>query len=103
VAVSIKVTGSELSDIAVNAKGCAISCASASMMAEAVKGKRLEDVVAAVDEFRSLMRSEKPVEECHCLGDAIALQGVRKHSARIRCAVLAWEALNNAVQKVEKK
>lgn len=75
-------------------EGCSISMASASMMTEAVTGKTLEEAVAMADDFSSLMKGE-PVE--FELEDIEALSGVNKFPARIKCAMLAWNALRKGV------
>ncbi|RMD86340.1 MAG: SUF system NifU family Fe-S cluster assembly protein [Candidatus Dadabacteria bacterium] len=91
-----------IKDISFEGSGCSISQASASMMAEICEGLALDDVVKLYDMFDHLVKkgregySEEELEE---LGDALALEGVRKFPARIRCAVLAWEALREALSK----
>ncbi|HEX9775780.1 MAG TPA: SUF system NifU family Fe-S cluster assembly protein [Actinomycetota bacterium] len=83
-------------EAAFEGQGCSISQASASMLTEAIKGKRLEDIEALVLTFRRMMAGEDdPGEEE--LGDLVALKGVVKYPVRIKCAVLAWDALQEGV------
>lgn len=78
--------------------GCAISQASASMLVEVAAGLTTADLLDRIALFRTAMRSRgtiAPDEEL--LGDAVALQGVSRYSARVKCAMLAWVAAEGAV------
>lgn len=80
--------------------GCAISQASASMLAVLAEGLAVEDLEARIASFREAMRSRGqilPDEEL--LGDAAALGGVSKYVARVKCAMLAWVAAEDALAK----
>ena len=77
--------------------GCSISQASMSMMSEALVGKRLEDALATVEHFRMVMRGSEQGDEDR-LGDAIALEGVAKYPVRVKCALLGWMALKDAIE-----
>ena len=81
-------------------KGCSISQASASMMTMLMKGKSLAEARELIVLFRRLLREELSPAEIERLDDAVALQGVRKFAARIKCAQIAWEALDQAIKKV---
>jgi nitrogen fixation protein NifU and related proteins len=76
--------------------GCSISQSSASMMTEAVRGKSVEEALDLASEFRGMMagRAEPDEEE---FGDLVALKGVVKYPIRIKCAVLAWDVLQDAL------
>ncbi|MCB9012204.1 MAG: SUF system NifU family Fe-S cluster assembly protein [Actinobacteria bacterium] len=76
--------------------GCSISQASASMMSEAAHGKSIEDAHRAIDNVLALIHGEAPADE-DLLGDAVALEGVAKYPARVRCALLGWMALRDAL------
>jgi len=83
-----------VTDVRFKGSGCSISMASASMMSEAIQGKTVEEAIVLADKFRAMMRGESvDTEE---LGDLEALQGVSKFPARIKCATLAWQALERA-------
>lgn len=80
--------------------GCAISQASASLFAELVEGMPEADVVHRIDVFREAMRSRGKIEpDAELLGDAAALGGVSKYVARVKCAMLAWVAAEDALRK----
>ncbi len=90
-----------VTDIKVGGQGCSISQSSASMMSQAVKGKTVAEVRALVHRFKSMMSIEElddadPDVEVK-LGDLEALQGVVKFPVRIKCAVLSWNTLTEAL------
>jgi len=78
-------------------EGCSISMASASMMTDAIKGKKLEEALKLAEDFSCMMRGE-PVEFEY--EELEALSGVSKFPARIKCAMLAWNALRKGVEQV---
>lgn len=83
-------------DVRFQGSGCSISMASASMMSEAVKGLPVEEALKLDERFRAMMRGEEV--DLDALGELEALQGVSKFPARIKCATLAWQALDKGVQ-----
>lgn len=88
-------------DAKFSGEGCSISMASASMMTDAIKGKKLDEAVKLADQFSDLMKGD-PIEFEY--EDIEALSGVNKFPARIKCATLAWNALRKgAVQVTEDK
>jgi len=76
--------------------GCSISMASASMMTQIVKGKKVDDALKAATIFSDMMLG-KDVDDSIDLGDIEALAGVAKFPARIKCATLAWKAMEKGV------
>ncbi|MEK5037433.1 Fe-S cluster assembly sulfur transfer protein SufU [Sporosarcina sp. FSL K6-3457] len=87
-------------DIVQNAKfegeGCSISMASASMMTQIVKGKNVNEAAKLAHVFSDLMLG-KDIDDSIDLGDIEALAGVAKFPARIKCATLAWKAMEKGV------
>jgi nitrogen fixation protein NifU and related proteins len=94
--VSVSLQGDTIADITFEGKGCSISQASASMLTEAVKGHSLQDVHAVVAAFKNMMMGDGTVDE-DLLGDLEALQGVKKFPVRVKCATLAWNTLQEAL------
>ena len=91
-------------DIKFDGKGCSISQASASMMTEAVSGKSLEEVHKIVADFKGMMIEGKPSDDLpEDLEDAKSLEGVKKYPVRIKCALLSWNTLLEAMKKYENK
>lgn len=86
--------------IAWEGHGCAISQASASMLAVLAEGLTVEELHTRIASFREAMRSRGTIEpDEELLGDAAALGGVSKYVARVKCAMLAWVAAEDALAK----
>lgn len=82
-------------------EGCSISMSSASMMTQIIKGKKLEEALELADIFSKMMLGEEFDTDKYDLGDVEALQGVAKFPARIKCATLAWKAMEKGVKNEE--
>lgn len=90
--------GTTLSAISWDGQGCSISMASASVLSDLAQGMDREELLKVVDNFRELMRSRGSIEaDEEILGDAAALSGVSRYPARVKCAMLAWVALEEAL------
>jgi nitrogen fixation NifU-like protein len=86
--------------IAWEGHGCAISQASASLFAELAEGLTVPEVEIRIAAFREAMRSRGRIEpDEELLGDAAALGGVSRYVARVKCAMLAWVAAEDALHK----
>jgi len=97
VTLTLKYREGKVGELCFDGQGCAISQASASMMAELCKGQPVEQVQSLLQQFMAVMRGEKAAEDCPDLGDAASLEGVQRFPARIKCATLAWEAINKCL------
>ncbi len=100
--VSLRVRGGIVEDVRFEGKGCSISQASASMMTEQVKGKRVEEAERLIAAFKAMMHGEPPsgAGSDGGLGDLEALQGVRRFPVRVKCATLAWVTLELALEEL---
>ena len=81
-------------------QGCSISQASISVMSELVEGRAVADAESLGEDFRALLhaRGEGLDEEAEDrLGDATAFTGVGRYPARVKCALLGWMALRDAL------
>jgi nitrogen fixation protein NifU and related proteins len=88
-------------DVGFAGHGCSISQASASMMSDLCRGKSVAEICELCMAFREFMRGNRSAEDVKDqLGDAVALEGVRKFSARVKCAMLAWEAMEKCLKQV---
>ena len=89
-----------IKDAAYTGYGCAISQASASMMIDIIKGKSVEEALRLVEIFLGMIKKEITDEnELEELEDAMALQNISNMPARVKCAVLAWHTLKEALKK----
>jgi nitrogen fixation NifU-like protein len=86
----------KLQEIKFNGQGCAISQASASMMTMKLKGKSREEAAEMARAFKNLVTDEG-ADEAKSLGDLQLLQGVKKFPQRVKCAMLAWRAVEQAL------
>lgn len=94
VTVYWKLGPEEIKALSFQARGCAISQASASMMTQILKGKSVEEAQELFQLLRRHLTQECEDEEFpEELGELAALAGVRKYPARIKCATLAWHAM----------
>ncbi len=94
--LEVLIEDDRLTDLRYTGDGCSISQASASMMSEVVIGGSTEEALALIEHFRQVMHgAEEPNEDR--LGDAVALGGVAKFPARVKCALLSWMALKDAI------
>lgn len=103
----IQLTMKVENDLVVDAKfegeGCSISMSSASMMTQAIKGKPIDEALQMAHMFSDMMQGKDiEVDEDLDLGDIEALQGVCKFPARIKCATLAWKAMEKALHEDDK-
>jgi nitrogen fixation protein NifU and related proteins len=80
-------------ELSFTGRGCSISQASASMLAERLQGKSREEAGAEIEAFLEMMRTEENEE----LGDLAALKGIIQAPNRIRCATLAWDAFQRGL------
>jgi nitrogen fixation protein NifU and related proteins len=101
VKLELAIQGDRVTDVRFLGQGCSISQASASMLTEAAMGLSLEEVEALVETFKGMMNGSDQVD-AKSLGDLEALQGVRRFPARVKCATLAWNALQQALERYRK-
>lgn len=107
ITLELNLSGDVVTDVAIDGQGCSISQSSASMMAEAIKGKSRDEIADLVSKFRNMMSIEEstgpdldPDRPGAVLGDLEALQGVRQYPVRIKCANLGWTTLMEALESV---
>ncbi|MFZ4450845.1 Fe-S cluster assembly sulfur transfer protein SufU [Salibacterium aidingense] len=99
--LQLKVEDDTISDAKFVGEGCSISLSSASMMTEAVKGRSVEEALDMSNIFSEMMQGRDYDDEKYDLGDIEALQGVTKFPARIKCATLAWKAMEKGLDGEE--
>jgi len=97
--LQLQVEGGSIKDVKFDGEGCSISMSSASMMTEAIKGKKVEDALKMSHLFSDMMLGKEIDTEDLELEDIEALQGVSKFPARIKCATLAWKAMEKGVHE----
>ena len=100
--LTLKLNGDIVEDAKFDGEGCSISMSSASMMTQIVKGKKLDEALELAGIFSKMMMGEEVDVDKYDLGDVEALQGVAKFPARIKCATLAWKAMEKGVNEEKK-
>ena len=88
-------------DLRFEGKGCSISQASASMMAELLSGRSREEASSIAGRVLAVFRGELGPETLEDYGDVAALAGVAKLPVRVKCAALAWQGALQALQRRE--
>lgn len=89
-----------IEDAAYTGVGCAISQASADIMIDLIKGKTVDEALRLVDLFLQMIKREvTDDDELEDLEDAIALKNISNMPARVKCAVLAWHTLKEALKE----
>jgi len=97
VTLGVKLDGEKIASINWDGVGCSISQASTSIMSDLLIGKTLEEATSISEDFLHLMQSKGAEEgDAEVLEDAVALAGVSKYPARIKCALLGWMAFKDA-------
>ncbi|MBW5447771.1 SUF system NifU family Fe-S cluster assembly protein [Cohnella sp. CFH 77786] len=96
ISLQLQIADGIVKDARFTGEGCSISMSSASMMTDAVKGKRTEEALELAEKFSALMKGEDVSFDEY--EDLEALSGVNKFPARIKCATLAWNALRKGVE-----
>ena len=94
--LSMKVEDGKVTEAKFDGEGCSISMSSASMMTQAIKGQTIENAIKLSHIFSEMMLG-KEYDDSIDLGDIEALQGVSKFPARIKCATLAWKAMEKGL------
>jgi nitrogen fixation protein NifU and related proteins len=92
----LKFEGDSVEGIAFDGKGCSISQASASMMTEKIKGMDAKEARALVESIKRMMTGEEEGNP-DAIGDLVSLKGVVKYPVRIKCALLGWNTLEEAL------
>ena len=97
--LSIHVEDGAVQEIAFVGQGCSISQASSSMMTEQVRGRTLDEVHAIDAKVQQMLTDESFDVDADAveIGDLEALQGVARFPVRIKCALLAWKVLEQAL------
>lgn len=100
--VHLRLKDDVIEDVGFEGAGCAISTASASLMTEAVKGKKVAEVDSLFNEVHQLLTEEKLVgDPSNLLGKLTVLTGVKEFPMRVKCATLAWHTMHAALHDQE--
>ncbi len=101
ITIYLQSDGERIADVSFQGQGCAISQSSASMMTDLVKGRSFSEARELIKKFKEMVVEGK--EAAPELGDLRALAGVSKLHSRVKCATLAWNALEQALVEAQNK
>ena len=102
ITLSLKLDGNLVKSLSWDGAGCSISQASVSIMSDLLFGKDVEQANSILDSFLGMMQSKGADEgDEEVLEDGVALAGVSKYPARIKCALLGWMAYKDAVNQLQ--
>lgn len=96
--LQLRVDGGVIKEVGFVGRGCSISQASASMMTQLLKDRTVAEAVGLAGRMSALMQGDEAAARDKALGDLRALAGVAKFPVRIKCALLPWNALSDAVK-----
>ena len=86
-------------DVAFEGEGCSISQASVSMMTQILKGQPVKEGLRLAERFKAMMHGDESAAQSRELRDARALAGVSRFPTRVKCALLGWNAFEEAARK----
>jgi nitrogen fixation NifU-like protein len=95
--LKLKVKDGVIEDGGFVGDGCAISQASADIMLDQIIGMKTEDALKMGELFMKMIKGEATEEEIESLDEASALRDIAHMPARVKCAVLAWHTLKEAL------
>jgi nitrogen fixation NifU-like protein len=98
--LQLRIEDNRVADAKFVGQGCSISQAAVSMMTTLLKGRSLDDADAMAKRFTEMMHGSEAAAKDKSLGDLRALQGVSKFPVRIKCALLGFDALQQALAKL---
>lgn len=99
--LQLRIEGDEIAEAKFVGQGCSISQAAVSMMTTLLQGRKLDEAGELAGRFTEMMHGDEDAAKDRALGDLRALQGVSKFPVRIKCALLGFDALQEALKKSE--
>jgi nitrogen fixation NifU-like protein len=93
----LRVEGDRIEDVRFEGKGCSISQASASMMGSVLEGCTVREALHIMEAFTRMLHGDPDAAGDPELGDLRALAGVSRFPVRVKCALLAWNCLDELV------
>ena len=100
VRLRVRLDGSRVEDVSYESLGCSISIAGASVMADEVTGASVDEAMHRYDAVLDVLQGRRSAEsavDIEDLGDVAAFAGVRRFPARVKCALLGWAAMRDAL------
>jgi len=99
VRLQLRIEDDVITDLRFLGEGCSISQASVSMMTSLLKGRHLDEAMGVAKRFTQMMHGDAEAAKDRTLKDLRALEGVAKFPVRVKCALLGFDALQEAVKR----
>ncbi|HZJ56959.1 MAG TPA: SUF system NifU family Fe-S cluster assembly protein [Clostridia bacterium] len=100
ITLEVKIAGDKIEEAAFFGSGCAISQASTSIMIDLINGKSVKEANRLAEIFLAMIKKTITDDgELEILEDALALKNISHMPARVKCAVLAWRTLKEAIDE----
>ena len=96
--VCCKVSNGLIEDVRHDGHGCSICCSSASVMSGLLKGRTVSEAQDIINDFYKMVKGNEIADE-ERMDEAIAYKSVSQFPARIKCATLAWKAMEEALKQ----
>jgi nitrogen fixation NifU-like protein len=104
ITLNLHTNGTSIQDITWDGVGCSISQASTSVVSDLVRGKSISEALTIIDSFQAMIQSKgNDAGNEDVLGDGVAFAGVAKFPARVKCALLGWMAVKDAISQSQKE
>ena len=97
--LQLRIEDGRIADARFVGQGCSISQAAVSMMTQLVKGRSLDEADGVAERFTAMMHGDPDAAKDKSMGDLRALAGVSKFPVRVKCALLGFDALQEALKK----
>ena len=103
ITLNLHTNGTSIQDITWDGVGCSISQASTSVVSDLVRGKSIAEALTIIDSFQAMIQSKgNDAGNEDVLGDGVAFAGVAKFPARVKCALLGWMAVKDAISQSQR-
>ena len=97
--LQLQIEDGRIADVKFLGQGCSISQAAVSMMTALIKGRAVDEADALAERFKTMMHGDESATKDRSMGDLRALAGVAKFPVRVKCALLGFDALQEAIKK----
>jgi len=97
--LQLKLEDDRVADVSFVGSGCSISQAAVSMMTALIKGRAVSEADQLAEKFKAMMHGDDSIAKDRSMGDLRALAGVSKFPVRVKCALLGFDALQEALKK----
>ena len=97
--LQLKLEDGRVADVSFVGSGCSISQAAVSMMTALIKGRAVDEADGLAEKFKAMMHGDESMAKDRSMGDLRALAGVAKFPVRVKCALLGFDALQEALKQ----